>query len=120
MFIDEVERQLDRKVKVVRSDRGGEFYGKSTESGQCLGPFAKFLESQTICAQYTMPNTPQKNGVVERRNLTLMDMVRSILSHNNVPKSLWMYSLKIVVYLLNNVPSKVVPLLNCELEGNLV
>ena len=58
MFIDEVERQLDRKVKVVRSDRGGEFYGKSTKSGQCPSPFAKFLESQGICAQYTMPDTP--------------------------------------------------------------
>jgi len=109
VFIDEVERQLDRKVKVVRSDRGGEFYGKSTESGQCPGPFAKFLESQGICAQYTMPGTPQQNGVVERRNRTLMDMVRSMLSHNNVPKSLWMYSLKTAVHLLNRVPSKAVP-----------
>ena len=109
MFIDEVERKLNRKVKVVRSDRGGEFYGKSTETGQCLGPFAKFLESQGICAQYTMPGTPQQNGVAERQNRTLMDMVRSMLSHNNVPKSLWMYSLKTVVYLLNRVPSKAVP-----------
>jgi len=33
VFIDEVERQLDIKVKVVRSDRGGEFYGKFNESG---------------------------------------------------------------------------------------
>ena len=40
VFIDEVERQLDRKVKVVTFDRGGEFYGKFNESGQCLGPFA--------------------------------------------------------------------------------
>ena len=45
MFIIEVERQLDRKVKVVRSDRGGEYYGRFDENGQCLGPFAKFLES---------------------------------------------------------------------------
>ena len=40
VFIDEVERQLDRKVKVVTFDRGGEFYGKFNESVQCLGPFA--------------------------------------------------------------------------------
>ena len=50
VFIDEVERQLDRKVKVVRSDRGDEFYRKYNESGQCLGPFAKFFESRGICA----------------------------------------------------------------------
>ena len=49
-FITEVERQLNRKVKVIRSDRGGEYYGKTTEVGQVLGPFAKFLESKGICA----------------------------------------------------------------------
>ena len=109
VFINEVERQLERKVKVVRSDRGGEFYGKYNENGQRPGPFAKFLESKGICAQYTMPYTPQQNGVVERRNRTLMDMVRSILSNCSLPLSLWVYALKISVYLLNRVPSKAVP-----------
>ena len=55
-----------------------------------------------------MPGTPQQNGVAERRNRTLMNMVRSMLSHANIPKSLWMYALKTAVYLLNRVPSKVV------------
>lgn len=109
IFINEVERQLDRKVKVVRSDRGGEFYGKFNESGQCPGPFAKLLESRGICAQYTLPGTPQQNGVAERRNRTLMDMVRSMLSNSNVPFSLWMHALKTATYLLNRVPSKAVP-----------
>ncbi|KAG7564986.1 Integrase catalytic core [Arabidopsis suecica] len=109
VFIDEVERQLDRKVKVVRSDRGGEFYGKFTESGQCPGPFAKLLESRGICAQYTMPGTPQQNGVAERRNRTLMDMVRSMLSNSSLPLSLWIYALKTATYVLNRVPSKAVP-----------
>ena len=61
-FVKEVERQLDKKVKIIRSDRGGEYYGKYNESGQCPGPFEKFLESHGICAQYTMPGTPQQNG----------------------------------------------------------
>ncbi|WVZ04530.1 hypothetical protein V8G54_025336 [Vigna mungo] len=108
VFINEVERQLDRKVKVVRFDRGGEYYGKTDESGQCPGLFAKYLESRGICAQYTMPGTPQQNGVAERQNRTLMDMVRSMLSHSNIPLSLWMYSLKTAVYLVNRVPSKAV------------
>ncbi|WVZ12860.1 hypothetical protein V8G54_017390 [Vigna mungo] len=68
-------KAIDRKVKVVRSDRGGEYYGKTDESGQCPGPFAKYLESRGICAQYTMSGTPQQNVVVERWNRTLMDMV---------------------------------------------
>lgn len=49
MFTDEVERQLDPKVKVVRSGRGSELYGKFNESGQCPGPFEKLLESKGIC-----------------------------------------------------------------------
>ena len=47
-FINEVERQLDRKVKVVRSNRGGEYCGRYNETGQCPGPFAKFLEKHGI------------------------------------------------------------------------
>ena len=96
-------------MKIVRSNRGGEYYGKYNESGQNLGPFAKFLEIHGICAQYTMPSTPQQNGVAERRNRTLMDMVRSMMSNSSLPKSLWMYALKTAVYLLNRIPSKAVP-----------
>jgi len=77
IYINKVERQLDRKVKVVRSDRGGKYYERYDKSGQHLGPFVKFLEKRGICAQYTMLGTPQQNGVSERRNRTLMDMVRS-------------------------------------------
>ena len=109
VFIKEVERQLDRKVKIVRSDRGGEYYGKHGESGKNLGPFAKFLKRHDICAQYTMPGTSQQNGVAERRNRTLMDIVRSMISNSSLPKSLWTYALKTAVYLLNKIPSKAVP-----------
>ena len=55
-----------------------------------------------------MSGTPQQNSVSERRNQTLMDMVRSMLSKSIVPVSLWMYALKTVMYLLNRVPSKTV------------
>ena len=109
VYITEVERQLDRKVKIVRSDRGGEYYGKYDESGQNPGPFAKFLEKKGICAQYTMPGTPQQNGVAERRNRTLKDMVRSMLSYSIVPISMWGEALKTAMYILNRAASKAVP-----------
>ena len=96
-------------MKIVKSDRGGEYYGKYDETRLCPGPFAKFLESRGICAQYTMPGTLQRNGVVERRNRTLMDMVKSMLNNSSLPKSLWMHALKTTLYLLNRVPSKAVP-----------
>lgn len=50
MYINKVERQIDRKVKIVRYDRGGEYYGKHIELRQCLGPFVKFLKSHDIYA----------------------------------------------------------------------
>ncbi|GJX19268.1 retrovirus-related pol polyprotein from transposon TNT 1-94 [Tanacetum coccineum] len=109
VFLNEVERQQDKKVKIVRSDRGDEYYGKYDESGQCLGPFAKFFESRGICAQYNMPGTPQQNGVAERQNRTLMDMIKSMISKSYLPKSLWICALITTVYLLNRVPSKSVP-----------
>ena len=74
-----------------------------------IGPFAKFLENEGIIAQYTMPGTPQQNSMAERRNRTLLDMVRSMISNSNLPISLWSEGLKTAVYLLNRAPSKVVP-----------
>jgi hypothetical protein len=93
----------------VRSDRGGEYYGRYTEDGQAPGPFTKFLQEHGIVAQYTMPSSPHHNCVVERRNRTLFDMVWSMLISSNIPKSLWTEALKMAVYILNQVPTKVVP-----------
>jgi hypothetical protein len=59
----EVEKQKDKKIKIVRSNRGGEYYERYTEKGQMIGPFAQFLEEESIVAQYTMPDIPQQNGV---------------------------------------------------------
>jgi len=95
--IIEVKMQLERKVKIIRSDRCGEYYGKYDELWQCPGPFAKLLEKHPIYAQYTMLGTPQQNSVTERCNRTLMDMVRSMLSNSMLPLSLWMHSRKTVV-----------------------
>jgi hypothetical protein len=56
-----------------------------------------------------MPVDPQQNGVAERHNRTLIDMVRSMLSYSKVPISLWMEALKTAAQILNRVPSKSVP-----------
>ena len=106
-FKVEVENQLNKKIKNVRSDRGGEYYGKYDGSGeQRPGPFAKFLEECGVIPQYTMPGSPSMNGVAERRNRTLKDMVRSMISHSNLPISLWGEALETTAYILNRVPTK--------------
>ena len=54
IFRTEVEKQLGKIIKVVRSDRGGEYYGKHGDAGQLKGPFAKYLEDSRIVVQFTM------------------------------------------------------------------
>ena len=62
-----------------------------------------------------MPDKPNMNGVAERRNRTLKDMVRSMISHSSLPESLWGEALKTAVYILNMVPSKAVNKIPYEL-----
>ena len=81
IFKAEVENQHDKRIKIVRSDRGGgEYYGRHTPYGQVPGTFARFLQETGIVTQNTMPGEPQQNGVAERRNRTFMDMVRNMMS----------------------------------------
>ena len=107
-FKAEVENQCGKHIKIVRSDRGGEYYGKYKKNGQAPGAFAKFLQENRIVAQYTMLGSLDQNGVAERRNRTLMDMVRSMRSNTKLHQYLWFETLKTAVYILNRVPTKVV------------
>jgi len=106
IFKAEIENQQDLKIKIVRSGHGGEYYGRHTPYGQVTGPFARFLQKNGIVAQYFTPGEPQQNGVAERRNRTLMNMVRSMMSCSTLPINLWMEALKTTIYILNRVPSK--------------
>ena len=74
-FKEKVELQQGKKIKVVHSDKGGEYYGRYDEMGRNPGPFVKYLQEFGIDAQYIMFDTPQQNGIPKRRNLTLLDMV---------------------------------------------
>ena len=104
-----VELKFGQKIKCVNSDRGGEYYGRYDETGRNPGPFARYLQDCGIEASYTMPGTPEQNGIAERRNRTLMDMVRCMLAHSSLPDFLWGDALRTAAYILNQVPSKSVP-----------
>jgi transposase InsO family protein len=109
IFKAKVENQHNLKIKIVRSDRGGEYYGQHTPYGQVSRPFARFLQENDIVAQYFTLGEPQQNGVAERCNRTLMDMMRSMMSYSDLSLSLWMETLKTTIHILNRVPSKAVP-----------
>src|SRR4051812_44906799 len=65
-FQNEVENPLRKKIKQLRSDRGGEYLSHE---------FGNHLKSCGIVPQLTLAGTPQRNGVSERRNRTLLDSV---------------------------------------------
>ena len=54
----EVEKQCGKQIKIVKTDRSGEYYGRYTEDGQAPSLFVKFLQEHGIVAQYTMSGSP--------------------------------------------------------------
>ena len=92
-----VERETGKKIGTFRTDRGGEFVSKD---------FNSFCESYGIKRHLTAPYTPQQNGVVERRNRTMMEMARSILEHMHMPNYLWGEAIRHSTYLLNRVATR--------------
>ena len=68
-----------------------------------------------IVSQLTPPRTPQRNGVFECHNRTLLDMVRSMMSLTDLPLSFWDYALETAAFTLNRAPSKSVEMTPYEL-----
>ena len=71
-----------------------------------MDPFVMFLQDYRIVVQYTMSEIFEQNGMDERRNRTLKDMTRSMVSRSNLQEYLWEEAIKTVLYILNRVPSK--------------
>ena len=94
-FKKKVETETGEKIKCLRTDRGGEY--TSSE-------FSAFCKEQGIRRQLTTAYTPQQNGVAERKNRTVMNMVRSMLSMRKVPKILWAEAVNWMFYILNRCP----------------
>ena len=68
--------------------------------------FGLQLKQCEIVSLLTPPGTPQHNGVSERHNRTLLDMVRSMMSLTDLPLSFWGYALETTAFTLNRAPSK--------------
>lgn len=92
-----VEKDVNKEIKTLRTDRGGEFTSKE---------FQDFCSNNGIRRHLTAPYTPQQNGVVERRNRTLMEMTRSMLRAKGVPNYLWGEAVRHATYLINRVPTR--------------
>ena len=80
LFKTLVENQLERKIKILQSDRGGEYFPNE---------FSDFYEENGLIHQTTTSYTPQQNGLAEKENRTLVDMVNAILMHVRLLFNLW-------------------------------
>lgn len=98
-FKNELENQLGKSIKAIRSDRGGEYL--SQEFDDCLRECG-------IVSQITPPRTPQWNGMSNRRSRTLLDMIQSMMSHSDLYDSFRGFALLTVAFTLNRVPPKAV------------
>lgn len=89
--------QRDAHVKILHSDRGGEYLGKE---------FTQHLKSAGTKQKLTVHDTPQHNGVAERLNRTLLERVRAALHDSGLPRFLWGEAVRHAVWLKNRTPTK--------------
>ena len=92
-FVSTAERQFDTKIKTIRSDNGLEFIMK------------QFYDETGIVHQTTCVETPQDNGIVERKHQHLLNVTRSLLFQSNLPSIFWSYVLVHFAVLVNCMPT---------------
>jgi hypothetical protein len=79
-FLRRAQNEFGLRIKKIRSDNGTEFKNSQIE---------EFLEEEGIKHEFSFPYTPQQNGVVERKNRTLLDMARTMLDEYKTPDRFW-------------------------------
>ena len=99
-FVTAVQMKYGRQVKMLLSDRGGEYINET---------LATFLQQKGKIHQTTAPMTPQQNGKSEVFNRIIVDKVRTMLLESGLPKTLWAEALMCAVYTKNRSPTKANP-----------
>ncbi|GKC43458.1 putative ribonuclease H-like domain-containing protein [Tanacetum coccineum] len=93
-FITGIENQINYKVKIIRCDNGTEF--KDNDMNQFCG-------MKGIKREFSVARTPQQNGVVERKNRTLMEEARTMLADSLLPTTFWAEAVNTACYVQNRV-----------------
>jgi transposase InsO family protein len=95
-FYNFIENQFDAKIKFFRSDNETKFINQK---------FSNLLKQKEILHQTTCVYTPQQNGVSERKNRHLLEIIRVLLFQNNISKIYWSDTVFIAAYLTNRLSS---------------
>ena len=91
------EQETKGVIRTFRTDRGGEFMSHE---------FRSYCDKRGINRHTTAPYSPQQNGVVERRNRTLLEMTRSMLKHMSMPNELCGEAVRHATYLINRIATR--------------
>ena len=91
-FYRKVTNEKDFSIQNIRSDHGTEFENQD---------FEKFCDEKDINHNFSVPRTPQQNGIVERKNRILEEMVRTMLCESNLPRYFWAEAINTACYILN-------------------
>nr|GEV69224.1 putative ribonuclease H-like domain-containing protein [Tanacetum cinerariifolium] len=93
-FIIGIKNQLSLKVKIIRSDNGTEF--KNNDLNQ-------FCRMKWIKREFSVPRTPQQNGIAERKNKTLIEAARTMMADSLLPILFWAEAVNTACYVQNRV-----------------
>ncbi|XP_019184808.1 PREDICTED: uncharacterized protein LOC109179764 [Ipomoea nil] len=97
-FQNEIKNQFGVSIKILRSDNAREYFNT---------PLSTLLDSEGILYESSCPDTPQQNGVFERKNRHLVETARTMLLHYKVPSYFWGDAILHSCYLINRMPSSV-------------
>ncbi|KAK3006499.1 hypothetical protein RJ639_017038 [Escallonia herrerae] len=98
-FCKMIHTQYNARIQVLRSDNGGKYLSAELQ---------QYLKAHGIIHQTTCSNTPQQNGVAERKNCHLLEVVCASLIEAHLPLSYWGEALISAAYLINWVPSRTI------------
>jgi hypothetical protein len=94
IYKEMVENEMDSKIKCLRYDNGGEFTSKE---------FIDYCNSHGIKRQFFVARTPQQNGVVERKNMTIHEMARTMLMDSKLTDIFWTWEVHTTFHIQNKV-----------------
>jgi transposase InsO family protein len=94
IYKEMVENEMDSKIKCLRSNNGGDFISKE---------FMDYCGSHGIKRQVFVARTPQQNGVVERKNMTIQEMARTMLMDSKLIDIFWTHAVHTTIHIQNKL-----------------
>jgi transposase InsO family protein len=93
-FAKRAQNEFETKIKKVRSDNGTKFKNTNIE---------EFLEEEGLGHEFSVPYTPQQNGIVERQNRTLIEAARTMLDEYKVSDQFWAEAINTACHAINRL-----------------